>query len=201
VTAAVGEMYGYAGIPSLDPAPRGQGPHRLRALVAESDGETDETFGYLESGFLAFHLSVYAFERFRAFLQRHAGHRILEWHEESDHEWLAPEFGGDHDSFTLEEYEPPRAGSGFVRARLVVECGRCSSKFETSSPAWVRPLDAHRPSATEIQLFCEVARATEMNFHEVEPFDLFYPDLAEWLHPHMAHEVIVRLVSEPGSDT
>src|SRR5262245_61462326 len=119
VSTGVGQMYGTVGLPSLDEGPRGSGDHPLsEKLSTAGDADTDETFGYIHSGFKALGLEIHSLERHRAFLETHAQHRLFEWASEENEEGLPAELQGE-DRTKFIEYEPPTSADGYVRSKLI----------------------------------------------------------------------------------
>jgi hypothetical protein len=200
VSTGVGDMYGTVGLPSLDEAPRGRGNHRLsRTLSTGGDADTDETFGYIYSGFRALGLRIHSLERYRAFLEEHRQHRLFEWASGENEDTLPPELqGGDRTKFL--DYRDPKRAEGYVSRRLVFECPKCDDRFESDSTDWVQPLEPAILTSQQIKHFRErVGEPAECCIHEAEPFQILYMDLDDWLSEHAGHKPIMKLEDPEGA--
>ena len=200
ISTGVGEMYGTLGLPSLDEAPRGRGNHRLsKTLSTGGDADTDETFGYIYSGFKALGLQVHSLERYRAFLEEHREHRLFEWVDEERREYLPEELrGGDDPTFV--EYEAPQEGQGYVFRRLIFECVKCDDRFESDTRDWVKPFEPTTMSVDLIKLFHKrVGEPSECCIHEADPFGILYMDLDDWLAEHRTHKPVMKLEEGEGA--
>ncbi len=200
ISTGVGQTHGTIGLPSLDEAPRRRGKHRLsKVLSTGGDADTDETFGYIHSGFKALGLEIHSLERHRAFLEEHAQHRLFEWAEEEDENRLPAELcGGDRTKFL--EYKPPSKADGYVSRKLVFECTKCEDRFESDAADWVKPFGPTPLTAEQIKLFrSRVGKPAECCIHEAEPFEVLYMDLDDWFTEHRSHKPVMKLEEVEGA--
>jgi hypothetical protein len=168
-------------------------------LSTGGDADTDETFGYIYSGFRALGLQVHRLDRYRAFLEEHRGHRLFEWAAEERQEYLPVELRGGDDTKFL-EYEAPEEGEGYLFRRLVFECTKCKDRFLSDAPDWVRPIEPTALSIDLIKLFHQrVGEPSEMCIHEADPFGILYMDLDDWLKEHRSHKPVMKLEGDQGA--
>jgi hypothetical protein len=201
VSTGVGAMAGVVGLPSLDENPRGRGNHPLsKKLSAGEDADTDETFGYIDSGFRALGLHIYSFDVYRAFLESHSGHRLFSWSGYEDDEELPAELRGE-DKTQFMKYERPQSEAKYTRGVLVFECPKCRGRFVSDSYDWVKPFEETTLTAEQIEVFRKRVGGPSVDcIFDAQPFDITYELLDDWLGEHKSHNVVMKL-EEPADST
>lgn len=195
VSTGVGPSSGSVGLPSLDESARGRRRHPLsKILTTGGDADTDETFGYIYSGFKALGLRIHSLEAYRAFLMKHRRHRLFEWGDDEDKDRLPAEIGSDEIRFR--PYKEP--SKGYTLAKFVVTCSRCGDTFESDGRDWVKPMRPRVLTPAVIALFHKrVGIPSESCIRDADPFNVLYSDLDEWLADHKTHRPKLAL-SKPG---
>jgi HEAT repeat protein len=169
--------FGYVGIPSASAT-------RRRGAI--------QTFGFIYAGLAAIDLLTEELERFKAFLDEHAGHPI---HRSND--IGSEDFDEDPE---LDEVSTPRQtrkfkfkARNFVEAFYELHCTACSKTYRSNSSDRLRAFEARTLTKKEVGLFLShVAALEEENFYRV-----FFPfeevsQLAEFLERHGDHGVQAR---------
>ena len=186
-------MDGDAGLPSLDAQRRGRGKHPLsKTMSSGADAEEAQTFGYLESGFRAAGLELYAFDAYRALLEKHAGHRLFLWADEEDPESLPRELRNP-DGLRWLKYKEPRAKDGYVHRGILISCAKCDDEFASDVADWVKPFPRKQLEKDQVTILSATTLAFECAAYEVEPFGMILPDLGDWLSEHKGHRPTISL--------